>query len=207
MSILTSIRQNALGLGLFAVLTAGVIAVTQLVTAPTIAENERQYQAKLLFEILPQADETLLNTPHPMTLELFSDLSLLGYEATAEYYLDPVTEDIILPLIAPDGYTESIRMLVGISRHGTVKGVRVVTHKETPGLGDRIELKKSPWILQFDGVSLALPIEEQWAVVKDGGIFDQMSGATITPRAVVSALHRSLQFYRNHQEALLGVNQ
>ena len=95
-------------------------------------------------------------------------------------------------------------MLVGISRDGTVTGVRVVTHKETPGLGDRIELKKSPWILQFDGVSLFAPVEEQWAVAKDGGAFDQMSGATITPRAIVSAVHHSLLFYRNHQAALLG---
>ena len=89
MSILASIRQNAMGLGLFAVLTAGVIAITQLVTAPRISENERQYQAKLLFDILPLADETMLNTPR--SLAQFSDVALLGTDQDAEYFMDADT--------------------------------------------------------------------------------------------------------------------
>ena len=204
MNIYTSIRQNAVGLGLFAILTAGVIALTQSMTATRIADNERQYQAKLLYEILPNADEQLALDPQTLSESVFDDLHLLGVKDQAAYFIDRTAQDIILPAIAPDGYTESIRLLVGIARDGQIRGVRVVAHKETPGLGDRIELKKSPWILQFDGASLTLPPEAQWLVVKDGGAFDQMSGATITPRAVVAAVQRALQFYQNHQAALLG---
>jgi len=204
MSIYTSIRQNAIGLGLFAILTAGVIAFTQTMTSERIAENERHYQAKLLYEILPTADADLALLPQQLSQELFGDLALLGVKDGTAYFIDRSTQDVILPAIAPDGYTESIRLLVGISQNGQVKGVRVVSHKETPGLGDRIELKKSPWILQFDGVSISVPAEDAWLVVKDGGAFDQMSGATITPRAVIAAVHRALQFYQQHQAVLLG---
>jgi electron transport complex protein RnfG len=110
----------------------------------------------------------------------------------------------VLASIAPDGYAGTIKLLVGINYDGSIAGVRVVSHKETPGLGDAIEAERSDWILGFNGHSLREPGEERWKVKKDGGIFDQFSGATITPRAIVAAVHNTLSYYQNNREALFA---
>lgn len=204
MSIVESIRKNALGLGIFAVLTAGLIAVTHALTAERIFQNEQKFKAKLLYEIFPLAGESLINNPGILNSKTFYSFSLLSVPEDEPFYTDRLTGDLILPVIAPDGYTESIKLLVGIKPGGVIKGIRVVSHRETPGLGDRIELKKSNWVLQFDGRSLTVPVEERWKVKKDDGDFDQLSGATITPRAVVAAVHRSLEFYKANQALLMG---
>jgi len=111
---------------------------------------------------------------------------------------------VILQAIAPDGYSGAIHLLVGIHADGRVAGVRVIGHRETPGLGDKIELAKSPWIRSFEGKSLSSPEAEGWAVKKDRGEFDQFAGATITPRAVVGAVHRALQYFDAHKAELLA---
>ncbi|HEY5791334.1 MAG TPA: RnfABCDGE type electron transport complex subunit G, partial [Gammaproteobacteria bacterium] len=108
---------------------------------------------------------------------------------------------------APDGYSGAIRMLVGIRADGRVAGVRVISHKETPGLGDKIEPGKSDWSRSFVGRALGNPGSASWRVRKDGGVFDQFTGATITPRAVVAAVHRALLYYRDHREALFALPQ
>jgi electron transport complex protein RnfG len=102
------------------------------------------------------------------------------------------------------GYAGPIRLMMGIDANGQIIGVRVLAHKETPGLGDRIEAKKSPWILQFSGLSDSNPAPERWKVKKDGGQFDQFAGATITPRAVVKAVHGGLEFFAANKSKLLG---
>ena len=112
---------------------------------------------------------------------------------------------VIIPAIAPDGYTTQIKILVGIHADGSIAGVRVTEHRETPGLGDKIDLKKSDWVLQFNDKSLADVDEEDWAVKKDGGIFDQFTGATITPRAVVKAVKLAQKFFAHHQDVLLNI--
>jgi len=111
---------------------------------------------------------------------------------------------VILQAIAPDGYSGAIHLLVGIHADGRVAGVRVIGHRETPGLGDKIELAKSPWIRSFEGKSLTNPAADGWAVKKDRGEFDQFAGATITPRAVVGAVHRALQYFDAHKAELLA---
>jgi electron transport complex protein RnfG len=93
-------------------------------------------------------------------------------------------------------------MIVGINRDGSVAGVRVLSHKETPGLGDKVELKKSQWILSFNGRSLDNPLTDGWAVRKDKGEFDQFTGATITPRAVIAKVHGALTFFSRHKRDL-----
>ena len=108
----------------------------------------------------------------------------------------------ILPAVAPDGYSGDIRLIIGIRADGTLAGVRVTAHNETPGLGDKVELRKHPWILSFEGRSLRNPPRDQWQVKKDGGVFDQFTGATITPRAVVRKVRDTLQFYREHGDEL-----
>lgn len=95
-------------------------------------------------------------------------------------------------------------MIVGVNRDGTIAGARVLSHKETPGLGDKVELSKSNWILGFDGRSLQNPQASQWKVKKDGGEFDQFTGATITPRAVVQQIKRVLEFVAAHETELFS---
>ena len=104
---------------------------------------------------------------------------------------------------AADGYTGKIELLVGIMADGTVSGVRVTKHSETPGLGDAIELHRSQWIKTFDGRSLTSPTESGWALRKDNGAFDQFTGATITPRAVVNEVKNTLLFFKQHKTQIL----
>jgi electron transport complex protein RnfG len=101
------------------------------------------------------------------------------------------------------GYAGPIAIVMGVDRDGTILGVRVTKHSETPGLGDKIDAAKSDWILGFDGRSLAEPQPARWAVKKDGGEFDQFTGATITPRAVVKAVKQGLAFFATHRAELL----
>jgi electron transport complex protein RnfG len=113
---------------------------------------------------------------------------------------------VILPVTAPDGYSGTIELIVGVNRDGTVAGVRALQHRETPGLGDKVDVKKSDWVLDFNGHSLGQPPEEQWTVKKDGGVFDTFTGATITPRAVTAAVKRGLLYFDAHRESLLSLD-
>jgi electron transport complex protein RnfG len=113
---------------------------------------------------------------------------------------------VVLEATAPDGYSGQIKLLIGITAAGKLSGVRVVSHKETPGLGDYIELAKSKWILLFDGKSLTAPNDGGWKVKKDGGQFDYMAGATITPRAVIKAVHHALQYATVQHDLLFATS-
>ncbi len=109
-----------------------------------------------------------------------------------------------IPVVAPDGYSGDIRLLVGILANGELAGVRVLNHRETPGLGDAIETRRSDWIRQFAGLSLDAPPANAWTVRKDGGEFDQFAGATITPRAVIKAVRQALVFFEQNQAILFA---
>jgi Na+-translocating ferredoxin:NAD+ oxidoreductase subunit G len=111
---------------------------------------------------------------------------------------------VILEAIAHDGYSGDIKLLIAIKYDGSIAGVRVLTHKETPGLGDYIDIAKDNWIKLFDGESLTKTGEQAWKVKKDGGQFDYMAGATITPRAVVKAVHKALQYFEANKQALFA---
>lgn len=200
-----SISTNAIGLAIFAVFTAGLISITQVVTKERILENEKLYKSRLLFEILPDADPVLVDNPISLTSARFTGLDLLSLSNPGEYYRDPKTLDMILPVVAPNGYTEAIKLLVGIDKKGSIIDVRIISHRETPGLGDKIEIKKSNWIVQFQGKSLSIPSIEHWKVKKDDGYFDQLTGATVTPRAVVGAIANLLKFYQLNRELLIEV--
>lgn len=205
--LLLSIRKNAIGLGLFAIVTAGSIGIAQVATKDSIEKNIQIAQTKALHEIVPESDydNDLLNDTVALAYDgIHSELNvrLLGPIADdAVAYIarkDGKAHTVILTVTAPDGYTANIDMIVGIKLDGSLAGVRVVNHKETPGLGDKIEAKKNPWILQFSGLSLTEPKEDEWAVKKDGGEFDQFTGATITPRAVVRSVRLALNFFQKH---------
>lgn len=195
-----SIRRSAIGLGLFAVITGGTIAVTQVMTKDRIQQQAARAEAKALFEIIPetQHDNDLLDSAVqlPADERLGINRPLTAWVARQDN--QPV--GIIFPVTAPDGYSGEIKLLVGIDPQGRILGVRITSHRETPGLGDKVETRKSDWVLDFDGKSLDNPEPQRWNVAKDGGAFDQFTGATITPRAVTKAVHRALTYFREHQQ-------
>lgn len=190
---------SALFLGAFAVLGVSVVAITHETTRQRIEDNERAALLRSLNAVLPgDAHDNALHTD----VFYVRDPEWLGTEAPVPIYRGRRNGRgvaAVLAPVAPDGYSGSIRLLVGVDRQGQLSGVRVLGHRETPGLGDAIEVERSDWILGFTGRSLADPGEAGWAVKRDGGEFDQFTGATITPRAVVKAVHRSLQFFTRHR--------
>ena len=111
---------------------------------------------------------------------------------------------VVFSSIAPNGYNGPIQMLVGVYADGRLAGVRIVKHRETPGLGDAVSITHSDWILGFNDKSLTNPVEKRWKVKRDGGDFDQFTGATITPRAVVNAVHDALLYFNKNQAALFS---
>ncbi len=198
-----SMLRNGLILGLFAFATVGAVTLLQQATAERIRAAERHAQIQALGEILPadSYDNDLLAT------SILLNDPLLGLRTPQPAYLaikDGRVTAAIFQATAPDGYSGAIHLLIGVLADGRLAGVRVVGHRETPGLGDRIEQTKSPWILGFKGKSLANPEESGWAVKKDGGDFDQFAGATITPRAVVKAVHRALEYFQANRETFLN---
>ena len=200
-----SITKNSLVLGLFALITAGIVAATFQGTKERITLEEKRAAEKALLEIIPASrhDNDMLTS----VITVPSDhLSQLGLNDAAEIYValmgdSPVA--VIIPTVAPDGYSGDIKLIVGINTDGNVAGVRVLSHHETPGLGDKIEIRKSKWIQGFEGKSLEEPALEKWRVKKDGGEFDQFTGATITPRAVVSAVKNTLEYFNRNRDHLL----
>lgn len=199
-----AIGRNSLVLGLFAVVVTLALAGTQLLTREEIAAQRRAAEARAYSEILPPTryDNALLDDVRPV-----DDRELLGLEQPGKILVarrGGQVQAVIVPATAPDGYGGAIGLIVGINADGSVAGVRVVSHKETPGLGDRIDARKSRWIEGFAGRSLGDPDAALWAVKKDGGVFDQFTGATITPRAVTAAVKRTLQYFEANRAALLA---
>lgn len=201
-----SMLQNSLVLGLFAVVTVGLVAITQQATVSRILAAERAAKSQTLSQLLPAG--SFDNLLQDSQIQLAADPLLGTHNAKAAYLatLKGVPSAVILQVSAAEGYSGAIHLLVAISAQGRVIGVRVLKHKETPGLGDKIELAKSAWIRSFDGKSLTDPDAAGWAVKKDLGQFDQFAGATITPRAVVKAVHQALQYFAAHQRELLTTN-
>lgn len=191
-------------LALFAAAAAGLLALVDRNTEERIALEERKVMLRSLYEIVP--DERHDNDIVTDTLRLPS-AELLGHDEAFTVYRarmqgQPVA--VIMPVIAPNGYSGAIHLMVGVNVDGSVAGVRVLRHKETPGLGDLIDLDKSDWITGFTGRALGDPPMDEWKVRKDGGIFDQFSAATITPRAVVQAVRKALIYFERHKNRLFA---
>lgn len=170
-----------------------------------IAANERERLLRSLSSVL---DPDLRSRDLAPTHLTVTDRELLGTDEPVDVFVITsaagLPEAVILVPTAPDGYNAPIRLLVGLSPEGVLTGVRVVSHRETPGLGDAIDLRKSRWILQFDGKRLDDPPAELWAVEKEGGVFDGLTGATVTSRAVIRAVHNALVYFERHREELFA---
>ncbi len=198
-----SISKNSLLLGLFAVITTGACIITFSLCSQMIEANKKAALENRLAEVMPPLMHNNNLLDDTITLHPSAEFASIIGEPLYLAFSDGHPIGLIIPATAPDGYGGAISLLVGLYYDGTVSGVRVVPpHLETPGLGDAIETKKSDWILSFNDQSLAsLPLEK-WKVKKEGGEFDQFTGATITPRAVINAVKETLRFYQDKRDAI-----
>ena len=192
-------------LGLYTLAALGLVTLLQVLSADRIHGNQRANLLNTLTTLLPadsfdnqltedaiRLQDDQLGWPDPLTV----------YRARRQGR--PVAA--ILTAVAPDGYNGNITLLVAVRYDGVLSGVRVLEHHETPGLGDRVETSKSHWILGFAGHSLDDPPEAHWGVRRDGGAFDQFTGATVTPRAVVHAVRESLRVFRDRRDEIFTMS-
>lgn len=201
--ILRNTLRTSMILFLFALIGTAMLAYTYRYTRPVIEKSEREQKLALLDQVLPHAlyDNDLMEAYRELPAH-----DLLGTRKPSGMWLatrNGHPAGLVLEAIAPEGYNGDIELLIGISADGVVTGVRVARHKETPGLGDYIDVAKSPWISQFSGKSYQTDQENLWKVRKDGGQFDSRAGATITPRAIVKAVREALKYFQLHRDTLL----
>lgn len=189
-------------LGLVAILGTALLAGVHALTSQRIAEQERRVVLEQLGQVL--SPDRYDNKLQDDLFSLSDELHFPGSQQVIAYRARKLGEPVavILRFSATNGYNGSIGLLAGIRADGQLTGVRVTTHTETPGLGDGIEAQKSDWILAFNDRSLQNPEQRGWAVKRDGGVFDQFTGATITPRAIVDAVHAALEFFSANREML-----
>lgn len=186
-------------LGGFATLAATMLVMGHLSTHETIDQRVAEDLQQSLSQVIPDSihDNSLLDNKIVIKHE---DQTIVAYQGVKDQHATAVAYSVI-----GYGYAGEIKIIMGINADGEILGVRVLSHAETPGLGDKIEEAKSDWIYSFDGLSLTKLSENQWKVKKDGGVFDQFSGATITPRGVVAAVKQGLDIFNQHRGQFLAV--
>ncbi|MGH1469639.1 MAG: electron transport complex subunit RsxG [Cellvibrionaceae bacterium] len=204
-----SISFNSVLLGAFALVTAGIVAITYQSTYQKIDESKLRAAQAALYEIIPE--ETIDNDLFNDTINIPNDYrEFLGLTSTvdidkkihiAKKNNQPFAA--IIPTVAPEGYSGPIKMIIGVNKDGTIAGVRVTDHNETPGLGDYVDIRKSNWVLSFNGKSLGSRFDEKTTVKhsdsteeSDAEKFDQLTGATITRTAVIRQIKKTLSFYQ-----------
>lgn len=193
-------------LGLFGVLGAGLVGLSHEGTAERIAHNEREALLHQIHVLVPrqQVDNDMLND----FIEV-SAAERFGVDRTRVYLGRRAGEPVaaVLSPVATPGYAGPIQLIVAIRYDGTLAGVRVLAHRETPGLGDKIEIERSNWILGFAGKSLLDPRPSEWKVKRDGGVFDQFTGATVTPRTIVRGVKTALEYFAENRVDLFETGQ
>lgn len=197
-----AIQKNAMLLAAFAVSCTALVGFIHLGTKDTIKLQEQQQLIRTLGDVISpdRHDNLIVNDCLSLKHELLGNDTQKAYLARKNGL--PVAAAITTT--APDGYNGNIQIMVAINYDGTISGVRTLKHQETPGLGDKIELKKDDWVLSFNGKQIDGEKDSRWAVTKDGGMFDQFTGATITPRAVVRAVHKTVTYFNLEKETLFS---
>lgn len=192
--------QGAVVLATLAAICTVLVALTHRYTAPLIHANDQAFLERSLKPVLGGIEYENELTRSILTLAVPHDLP--GSEAAVIYriYADGVPAAALFVVSARDGFSGPIKLLIGVKIDGTVTAVRILQHKETPGLGDKIESSKSDWLQQFVSVSLTSPIEASWKVKRDGGEFDQLTGASVTPRAVITAVKETLIYFAANRD-------
>ncbi len=203
-TILKHASKTAITLIVFAVVFTLLLAYVFQVTKVPIEKSEQKARLALFRQIVSENmhDNDILKD----TLTIAPNALLGNTQASIanRARVNDAPAAIILEAIAHDGYSGDIKLLIAIKYNGEISGVRVLTHKETPGLGDYIDIAKNNWIKLFDNESITKTSEQNWNVKKDNGKFDYMSGATITPRAVVRAVYRALQYFEANKATLFA---
>jgi electron transport complex protein RnfG len=200
------IWKSGVTLAIIAAICTSLVALTWQVTAERIAANEKDWLERSLQPALAglffdsSVTESKITIPPPHELP--------GSEAAIIYRVYAHEEPVAALFIvtARDGYAGPIKILLGVDMGGTVTGVRILQHRETPGLGDRIESTKSDWALQFDGHSLRDPVADRWKIKGDGGQFDQLTGASVTPRAIIKAIQTTLVYFEENRDDIFAVD-
>lgn len=196
--------KSGLTLAAIAAICTALVAATYLLTRTRVAANERAHLeqslepalAGLIYDSNVTESRQVLPAPH----------GLPGNEPAIVYRVYAKGQPVaaLFAVTARDGYSGPIRVLIGIAVDGTISGVRILHQTETPGLGARIDQSKSDWVYQFDGKSLGNPVSAGWAIRRDGGQFDQLTGASVTPRAVVNAIRETLDWFQAHRDTLFS---
>lgn len=195
-----SIWKSGIILAALAAICTALVSFTHEVTTVRIAANEQAYLEQSLAPVLAGIPYTnnlsestiVIDPPH----QLPGDLPVTVYRV----YSDNVPVAALFVVIARDGFTGPIKMLIGIDLSGNISRVHILQHRETPGLGDLIESSKSDWIQQFNKTSLTAPSRQNWSIKRDGGVFDQLTGASVTPRAVIKAIRETLIYFEGNQD-------
>lgn len=199
-------QKNSLILALFAIVCTAIVGLVNDLTKDKIVAQAQLQLLNTLHSIIEPSrynnditqDCVSLNT---LSLIPTNDNKTEQIAYIARKNTDPVA--VAITTIAPDGYNGNIDFIVAINMDNSISGVRVLKHQETPGLGDKVEIRKSDWITGFNGKKLLSENDSRWAVTKDGGMFDQFTGATITPRAITKAMKKTLLFFQENKERLL----
>ncbi|MGB2709106.1 MAG: electron transport complex subunit RsxG [Pseudoalteromonas nigrifaciens] len=201
--ILSSMAKNGAILTAFALVTTGLVASINMLTADKIAEQELLHLTSQLQEVLdPSTYDNELTTD----CVIISDERLGPYANQIVYRARKNNEPVALIVrhVTPSGYSGDINLLTAVLSDGSIAGVRTTKHAETPGLGDKVEVTKSPWITSFKTLTVQSSSDARWAVKKDGGQFDQFTGATITPRAVVGSVKNAVLFAQSEFDAIFA---
>lgn len=197
-----SIIKTGLTLAVIAAVCTALVAATYSLTEDRIAANDKALLEQSLRPALGglSFDGSLSES----RIELQPPHELPGNDAAIVYrvYADNRPAAALFAVTARDGFSGPIRILVGVEFDGKVSGVRILQHRETPGLGDKIEPARSNWVFQFDDRSIGDPMEAQWAIETDGGDFDQLTGASVTPRAIIKAIRDTLLYFDAHRDEI-----
>jgi len=193
-----TVSYQAILLGASTLIATMLLSFGNLATRDAIALRVQEDLKKSVSQVITADlyDNDLLKST--LLEKDFDGDPVLVYQATKNGKVVAVIFEV-----SENGYSGVIRSILAVSSDGNILGVRILAHTETPGLGDKVEVEKDDWVLGFDGLSLNEPHRQAWRVKKDGGQFDQFTGATITPRAVVKSIRGGLEFFEMKKEVLL----
>ncbi|SMY35746.1 Electron transport complex protein RnfG [Photobacterium malacitanum] len=204
MTMFKSMKKNGLILAVFALLSTALVSLTHYFTADRIFQQQQQQLLNTLNQVIPVSSHDNLLYKR---CTLVKNLQYIGTKTAMPAYIatkDGKPTGIAIEGIAPDGYSGAIKLIVGLDTKGVITGVRILEQHETPGLGDKIETSVSDWIYSFTGKRVNGANDPKFHVRKDGGEFDQFTGATITPRAVVKAVKNISLYWQNNQQQILS---
>ena len=202
------VQKNSQILAIFAIVCTAIVGLINELTKDKIKAQE---QLQLLATLHSIIEPNRYNNDITQDCVSLSSPLLGGSKnnnAVQTAYIARKGKDVIAVAVtstAPDGYNGNIELIIAVNIDYSISGVRVLKHQETPGLGDKVELKRSDWITRFNGKALLSEKDSRWAVAKDGGMFDQFTGATITPRAVVKAVKNTALYFKNNKDLLLAL--